>query len=54
MADKLDHLIPLLIGVTKKEFRERFKRPERDSNTNLYVDTIFGGSKDQTIFLAKT
>ena len=37
LAEKMDNIIPNLITATKKEFKERFKRPDRDRNTGLYL-----------------
>lgn len=36
LAEKMDNLVPTLLSITKKEFRERFKKPDRDKSTGLY------------------
>ncbi|MDR3547214.1 MAG: hypothetical protein P4M11_02870 [Candidatus Pacebacteria bacterium] len=57
LGEKIDNLIPVLLFVAKKDFREKFRKPERDPITGLYVENmtsslINSGNRD-TIFLAK-
>ena len=54
MVDKIANIVPTFINVARKEFRERFRRPEKDPNTGLYVDNVFGQNKDQILFVART
>jgi len=50
LANKMDNLIPILLAATKKEFKERFKKPERDKNTGLYLTPADVQSKKATFY----
>lgn len=54
LAEKLENLLPNLIQVSKKEFRERFKKPERDKATGLYVVANESQNKDKPMFCSKS
>ena len=55
LGTKIDNMIPYLLNVAKKDFRERFKRPEKDATTGLYVENVYGGGKDlSSLFSAKS
>ena len=54
---KIDNMIPALLAVAKKEFRERFKKPEKDPNTGLYFEHLYsggGGGGQTSLFIAKS
>lgn len=36
----MDNIIPALLNTAKKEFREKFKKPEKDKITGLYIVPI--------------
>jgi hypothetical protein len=46
-------MIPALLLAAKKEFRERFKKPERDKSTGLYIVPSASPVKETPIFVAK-
>lgn len=33
----MENMIPQLINASKKEFREKYRRPEKDKNLQLYI-----------------
>lgn len=47
----MDNLVPTLLAVAKKEYRERFKKPEKDKNTGLYI--VPNEAKGFNAFIAK-
>lgn len=50
LADKMDNLIPTLLAITKKEFRERFRKPDRDKYTGLYLTPVDTQLKKPTFY----
>ena len=40
LCEKMDNILPVLLSLTKKEFKERFKKPDRDRSTGLYFTPI--------------
>jgi len=40
LAEKMDNIIPFLLPVCKKEYRERFRKPDRNKDTGLYNTQI--------------
>lgn len=50
LADKMDNLVPALLAVTKKEFREKFRKPERDKSTGLYLTPAETQAKKATFY----
>jgi len=50
LADKMDNLIPALLNVAKKEFRERWRKPERDKSTGLYLTPADTQPKKATFY----
>jgi len=53
LGQKLYNMVPALLTVTKKEFRERFKKPEKDKDTGLFSENLYYGNHEQSIFIAK-
>lgn len=51
LCNKLNNMIPALFNIAKKEFREHYRRPDKDPTTGLFIDTQ---NLDQSFFVAKT
>ena len=37
LYEKMENILPVLISISKKEFRERYRRPTKDNETGLYI-----------------
>ena len=53
MADKIDNTVPYLLNSAKKEFREHFKKPDKDKVTGLYIIPSSSPVKDMHLFSSK-
>ncbi len=53
LIEKMDNMIPALLSVVKKEYREKFKKPEKDKSTGLYVVPVESPTKTTSSFLAR-
>ncbi len=49
----MDNLIAPLLIVAKKEFSEKFRKPERDESTGLYVVLGNNDSPGKVLFSAR-
>lgn len=49
----MDNLIPAMLTIAKKEVREKFKKPDKDKNTGLYIVPSENQNKGLNAFVAK-